>query len=36
MRIEIETFKGTYRCIGFEPKEKNWYEKYRKELKNEI
>lgn len=33
LRIELENFEGTYRCTGFEAKEKNWYEKYRKELK---
>lgn len=32
-RLEDDNFEGTYRCTGFEPKEKNWYEEYRKELK---
>lgn len=33
VRLENEKFEGTYRCTGFEAKEKNWYEKYREELK---
>lgn len=34
-RLEDINFTGTIRCNAFEPKEKDWYEKYRKELKNE-
>lgn len=33
VRLEDKNFDGTYRCTGFEAKEKNWYEKYREELK---
>ncbi len=36
IRLEDEQFEGTYRCKAFEAKEEDWYEKYRKELKDEI
>lgn len=32
-RLEDINFTGTIRCHAFEPKEKDWYAKYREELK---
>lgn len=34
LRVEQEKFKSVFNCVDFQPAYDNWYEDFRKELKD--